>query len=75
LKAFLFLTVLIISAFLILIESFSWKKLGLLCLAIWSATRLYYFMFYVIEKYVDPAFKFSGVLSFIAYVFKKGKSH
>jgi len=43
----------------------------LLCLVIWSAARVYYFMFYVIEKYVDPTFKFSGILSFLMYVMRR----
>ena len=63
--------ILIASTALILIYSFNWRVLLLLCLVIWSAARVYYFMFYVIEKYVDPTFKFSGILSFIAYVMRR----
>lgn len=36
----------------------------LLALSIWGFCRAYYFAFYVIEKYVDPEFRFSGLLSF-----------
>jgi hypothetical protein len=68
LKGCLFLAVLIVSVVLVLIDSFSWKTLLLLCLIVWSSARLYYFMFYVIEKYVDPTYKFSGILSFIKYL-------
>lgn len=73
LKGFLFLTILLTSAALILIETFSWKILTLLCLITWSSARLYYFMFYVIEKYVDPTYKFAGIISFIAYAIKRKK--
>ena len=69
----LFLGILIVSTALILIYSFSWRVLILLCLVIWSAARVYYFMFYVIEKYVDPTFKFSGILSFLLYVMRRKK--
>jgi hypothetical protein len=68
LKGFLFLGILILSAALILIDQFSWKLLGLLALAVWSSARFYYFMFYVIEKYVDPTYKFAGILPFIRYL-------
>jgi len=73
LKGCLFLGILIASTALILIYSFSWRVLILLCLLIWSAARVYYFMFYVIEKYVDPTYKFSGILSFIMYVIRRNK--
>ncbi|NLH17855.1 MAG: hypothetical protein GX455_14860 [Phycisphaerae bacterium] len=73
LKGFLFLGILILSVALILIDNFSWKLLGLLALAVWSSARLYYFMFYVIEKYVDPNYKFSGILSFVDYLFRYNK--
>ena len=42
-----------------------------LVLLIWSAARLYYFMFYVIENYVDNEYRFSGVYSFVCYLLKK----
>ncbi len=71
LKGVLFLLIGLLALVLILLEHFSWKTLVLLILAIWSFCRLYYFMFYVIEHYVDPGFKFSGVLSFIAYLLKQ----
>ena len=30
--------------------------------------RAYYFAFYVIERYADPSFKFSGLWSFVRYL-------
>lgn len=29
-------------------------------IAVWSFCRLYYFGFYVIERYIDPSYRFSG---------------
>ena len=43
----------------------------LLALAIWSLCRFYYFAFYVIEKYVDSKYKFSGLIDFAKYVFRR----
>ena len=40
----------------------------------WASARLYYFMFYVIEKYVDGEYKFSGVFSFLKYVLSRRRS-
>ena len=75
LKGGLFLLILIASATLILVESFSWRRGLLIGLVAWSAARLYYFMFYVIEKYVDPEFKFSGIGAFILYLIRRRTDH
>jgi hypothetical protein len=43
----------------------------LLLLTIWSFCRLYYFAFYVIEKYLDPTFRFSGLGAVLNYLLRK----
>ena len=70
LKGILFLLLGGAAVALILLEHFSWQTVFLLALAIWCFCRFYYFAFYVIEKYVDPGYKFSGVWSFACYLFK-----
>lgn len=74
-KGILFLFIGIVSAVLILLDSLNWKTAMLLALAIWSFCRFYYFAFYVIEKYVDPGYKFSGLISFVSYLIKRNESH
>ena len=49
------------------------SQAALLCLVIWSFCRLYYFAFYVIEKYTDPAYRFAGLWSFFQYLMRRGK--
>jgi len=71
LKGFLFLVILLACAALIISETHSWKIGLLLILVIWSSARLYYFMFYVIEKYVDPEYKFAGIYSFLKYLLSR----
>lgn len=47
-------------------------RTGLLTIiAVWSLCRFYYFAFYVIEHYVDPSYRFSGLLSFALYLIQK----
>jgi len=41
----------------------------LIVVVIWSSCRFYYFCFYVIEKYVDPELKFSGIVSMVTNLF------
>lgn len=43
----------------------------LLAIAIWSFCRAYYFAFYVIGKYLDPSFRFSGLGSALAWLVRR----
>jgi hypothetical protein len=70
-KALMFLIIGVVAAILIFLGTPDWKTALLLILAIWSFCRLYYFAFYVIEKYVDPNYKFSGLMSFLKYLFQR----
>jgi hypothetical protein len=72
-KGILFLMVGILSAVLLILEEPSRKVVVLLAVSIWCFCRFYYFAFYVIENYVDPGYKFSGLWSFVCYLFKKRK--
>ncbi len=40
---------------------------------IWAFARAYYFAFYVLEKYIDPSYRFSGLLSLLHYLAQKKK--
>jgi hypothetical protein len=71
LKAWLFLLIGIAAAAGILIEAPSLRIAALLAIAIWAFCRLYYFLFYVIEKYIDPGHRFAGLLSAAAYIARK----
>ncbi len=63
----------IMSAGLILVERPTIKVVLLLAIAIWCFARAYYFVFYVIEHYVDPGYKFAGLWSFVRYVLRNRK--
>ena len=71
LKGLLFLLIGFVAAALIFLDNPKWPTAVLLALAIWSFCRFYYFAFYVIEKYVDSNYKFSGLISFVRYFFSR----
>ena len=71
LKGILFLLIGLTAATLLLLDLPTWRTVVLLAVAIWSFCRFYYFAFYVIEKYVDPTYKFSGLISFARYWFRR----
>ncbi len=71
-KAALLLGIGVIASVLIVLETMSWRVAGLLGLAIWAFARAYYFAFYVIERYIDPGYKFAGLWSFTRYAWRRG---
>ena len=70
-KGALFLVVGVGAAVLVVVESPTLKTGLLSAIAVWSFCRLYYFMFYVIEHYVDGSYRFSGLWSFARYVWER----
>lgn len=67
LKGVLFGVMLVIAGGSIVLLTRDWLIAGLVALVAWSSARGYYFMFYVIEKYVDPEYRFAGVWDFLMY--------
>jgi len=68
LKGILFLFIGLFSALLLILEHPTWKVALFLAISIWCFCRFYYFAFYVIQNYVDPGFRFSGLGSFFRYL-------
>ncbi len=71
LKGLLFLCIGLVAGSLIFLDRPTLKTAMLLAVTVWSFCRFYYFAFYVIEKYVDPSYKFSGLISFARYLFQR----
>jgi len=46
----------------------------LLAIAIWAFCRAYYFAFYVLERYIDPGFRFAGLFSVMRHLARHGTS-
>jgi hypothetical protein len=67
-KGFLFLFMGGLASTLLIIETPTLRQAALLAIAIWSFCRFYYFAFYVIEHYVDPNFRFAGLVDFVRYL-------
>jgi hypothetical protein len=71
LKAVLFLVIGLLACVGILLEMPSLRIALLLAAAIWAFCRLYYFLFYVIERYIDPEARFAGVGDAVKYVVRR----
>lgn len=74
LKGILFLLIGVLSATLLMVEAPTLRVGVLLVITIWCFCRFYYFAFYVIERYVDPGYRFSGLWSFACYLLKRRRN-
>ncbi len=70
-KGLLFVLLGLIASAMILADSFHWKTLVLLMICIWAFCRSYYFAFYVVEHYIDPSYRFAGLIDFARYCMRK----
>lgn len=63
-KAALFVVIALLSTGLLAAAVFpmiSWRIVALFSVCIWACCRAYYFCFYVMEHYADPAFRYAGL--------------
>lgn len=70
-KGWLFMLLCIIAVIGLLLSAFSWSNLALITIAIWAGCRWYYYLFYVIEHYVDSEFRFASVSEALRYLLRR----
>lgn len=68
LKAILLLATGLLASIILLIDQPHLRTAMLLTIAVWAFCRAYYFAFYVVEKYIDPSFRFAGLLDLLKYL-------
>jgi hypothetical protein len=64
-KGLLFLALATVAASLLLLDTPSLRVAFLLVVLVWSSCRFYYFLFYVLQHYVDPGFRYAGLLALV----------
>jgi hypothetical protein len=60
-KGVMFFGIAVFTAALILLEMPSFNVAVYLLLLVWASCRFYYFLFYVLEHYVDPTMRYAGL--------------
>ncbi|MDX2010839.1 MAG: hypothetical protein SFW67_11630 [Myxococcaceae bacterium] len=70
-KAVLFVVGGVLGSASILLESPRLKTAALLALTVWCFSRAYFFVFYVIERWIDPGFRFSGLVDFAQWLVRR----
>ena len=71
LKGALFLLCGVLGAVGVILESPTLRMTLLLAITIWCFCRAYYFVFYVIEHYIDPGYRFAGLIDFVRYLMRR----
>jgi hypothetical protein len=72
-KGFLFGLLSIVAAAILISKAPRLEIVVLLLICVWASCRAYYFAFYVIEHYVDPTFRFSGLFDFAMYLIRRDR--
>lgn len=67
-KGIMFLTLAGAAAALLLLEAPSLRVAALLAILVWASCRFYYFLFYVLHRYVDPGLRYAGLLALLRQV-------
>jgi hypothetical protein len=70
-KGFLFFVLGLLAAAGLLLADPNPKHIALLAIMVWAFCRFYYFLFCIIEQYVDPTFRFRGIWSVVVYLVRK----
>jgi hypothetical protein len=64
-KGVLFALIVVMSGAGVVLDEDRWRRLGLLVTCVWAACRFYYFLFYVLERYVGVEGRYAGILDLV----------
>jgi hypothetical protein len=67
-KGLMFLGLAVGTAAHLLLESPSLRLAVLLAVLVWASCRFYYFLFYALQRYVDPDLRYAGVLALLGQI-------
>ncbi len=70
-KGVLFLLLAFGAAAGLLIQSLRIETALLIAICVWASCRFYYFLFYVLQNYVDPTFKYRGIFDLLTTLLRK----
>jgi uncharacterized membrane protein YcfT len=67
-EAILFVVIVALAATALLLAAPTWRTAACVAALCWASARAYYFAFHVLERYVDPTFRFRGLTSLLAHL-------
>ena len=72
-KGALFVVVGMLSALLLFVQLPTFRTAALLALTIWAFCRFYYYLFYVLERYLGREQRFAGVIDAVRFLLSSRK--
>lgn len=69
-KGFLFLALAGVTGTLLLLQAPGWRTAAILAVLVWASCRFYYFLFYALQRYVDPGLRYAGVLGLLRQILR-----
>lgn len=73
-KGLMFAIIVVMSGTGIVIEDEPWHRLVLLAMCLWAACRFYYFLFYVLERYVGLEGRYAGILDLCQRIWRRWRA-
>lgn len=73
LKGALFVFLALLCAGLLFLESPTLRTAGLIVLLIWASCRFYYYLFYVLDRYLGRDRRFSGIGDALKFLLSRKK--
>jgi hypothetical protein len=70
-KGLLFFGIVLLTAGFLFLQLKTLQSAALIALLIWSSARSSYFLFYVLERYVDPTLRYAGVLDLLRTIWSR----
>ena len=61
-KGLMFALIVLMSGAGLILDEDPWRRAALLPICLWAACRWYYFLFYVLERYVGVEGRFTGLV-------------
>ncbi len=74
LKGALFILLGLLAATLLIVQLPTFKTAALLGVAVWAFCRFYYYLFYVLEKYLGREARFSGIFDAVHFLLTQPSS-
>ena len=67
-KGLMFLALAGVTATLLILEAPSLRVAALIAILVWASCRFYYFLFYVLQHYVDPGLRYAELLALLGQI-------
>ena len=74
-KGVLFVVLGVLSAVMLLAMIPTWRAVVLLAICVWAFCRFYYYLFYVLERYLGREQRFAGVWDAVRFLLFKARAN